>query len=67
MERFRRLKTHGENYSEEMIRKRISQKSIAEYKHIDMPKDLGLKVTEDILERRDSQDYRNSILPYFIN
>ena len=43
MERFRRLKTLGENYSEEMIRKRISQKSIAEYKHIDMPKELRIK------------------------
>ena len=43
MERFRRLKTLGENYSEEMIRKRISQKSIAEYKHIDMPKGLRIK------------------------
>lgn len=37
MERFRRLKTLGENYSEEM------------------------------LERKDLQDCRNSILPYFIN
>ena len=29
MERFRRLKTLGENYSEEIIRKRISQKSLS--------------------------------------
>lgn len=43
MERFRRLKTLGENYSEEIIRKRISQKSIAGYKSIDMPKGLRIK------------------------
>lgn len=43
MERFRRLKTLGENYSEEMIRKRILQKSIAVYKPIDMSKELRIK------------------------
>ena len=43
MERFRRIKTLGEDYSEEKIRKRISEKSMAKYKPVTVPKPLRIK------------------------
>lgn len=43
MERFRRIKTLGEDYSEEKIRKRISEKSMSKYKPVTVQKTLRIK------------------------